>query len=85
MMQTLSEAPTHWLGSVTLTTIFMFLTWPLQHFNDSSGTTVNSGTHSFGLDAKAGADAPTAMTGTAQAAPVAMVRRLGRRTSIPCD
>ena len=37
-----------------------------------------------GLAAIAGAAAPTAMTGTAQAAPLAMVRRLGRRTSIPC-
>ena len=35
--------------------------------------------------AKAGALAPMAMTGTAHAAPLAMVLRLGRRTSIPCD
>jgi hypothetical protein len=48
-------------------------------------STVKTGTQSGGLAAIAGAAAPTAMTGTAQAAPLATVRRLGRRTSIPCE
>ena len=46
---------------------------------------VRTGTQSGGLAAIAGAAAPTAMTGTAQAAPLATVRRLGRRTSVPCE
>ena len=72
------------LASVTLMTSFMFFTLPLQHLNEPCAV-LNSGTQSSGLVAIAGAAAPTAMTGTAQAAPAAMARRLGRRTSIPCD
>ena len=70
--------------SVTLSVSRMFLIAPLQHLKEPSGTISKVGVQTFEL-AIAGAAAPTAMTGTAQAAPLAMVRRLGRRTSIPCD
>src|SRR6478609_167317 len=58
--------------------------WVAPVFAQAPPKSMTGGGGTFPEAAKAMAGAPIATTGTAQAAPLAMVRRLGRWTRFPC-